>query len=145
MKKLGIAMIGCGFMGKTHSNAWKKLNFFFDPGAKAEMLVACARSESAGQNAVTKWGWQTSATDYKEVLKRDDVDIVDIGTPNNTHAEMWRFSMEWIEADEGLVYGCRVVIAQLRKIKLAQVAVDLVGVAALATLREVVVYDVRPP
>ena len=83
-KKVNVAMIGAQFMGKTHSNAWRKVGFFFDLPAEPVLKVLCGKTPDDMANA-EKWGWEETSKDYKEVVNRPDVDIVDICTPNFLH------------------------------------------------------------
>ncbi|WP_347109443.1 Gfo/Idh/MocA family oxidoreductase [Paenarthrobacter sp. S56] len=88
MKKLRVAMIGYGFMGAAHSQGWRTAPRVFDLPAEAEMAVIVGRDAAAVKAAAAKWGWTESATDWREVIARDDVDIVDIVTPGDSHAEI---------------------------------------------------------
>jgi predicted dehydrogenase len=88
MKKLNVALIGYGFMGRTHSNAFRKVNNFFDLDYEPVMKVVCARDEAKVQAFAKKWGWESSECDWRKIIERDDVDLIDIGSPNNTHAEI---------------------------------------------------------
>ncbi|SFT77781.1 Gfo/Idh/MocA family protein [Arthrobacter sp. ov118] len=84
---LGVAMIGYAFMGKAHSNAWRNVGSFFDvPAFEQKVLVG----RDAGQvaEAAAKYGWAESATDWRSVLERDDIHIVDICAPGWMHAEI---------------------------------------------------------
>jgi predicted dehydrogenase len=84
---LGVAMIGYAFMGKAHSNAWRNVASYFDvPAFEQKVLVG----RDAGQVAAAaeKYGWAESATDWRSVLDRDDIDIVDICAPGWMHAEI---------------------------------------------------------
>jgi predicted dehydrogenase len=87
-RPLGIAMIGYAFMGTAHSQAWRNAHRFFDLPLKPAMNVLCGRSATAVQSAAEKLGWATWATDWRDVLDRDDVDVVDICTPGDSHAEI---------------------------------------------------------
>ena len=87
-KKLRVAMIGYGFMGAAHSQGWRVAPRFFDLPAHPSMDVVVGRDASAVAAAAEKWGWRESATDWREVIARDDIDIVDIVTPGDTHAEI---------------------------------------------------------
>lgn len=84
-KKLNVAMIGASFMGKTHSNAWRKVGMFFDLPVEPVMKVVCDKDEGLLNMAAEKYGWEEKSTDWKEVIKRDDIDVVDICTPNFLH------------------------------------------------------------
>ncbi|WP_082581899.1 Gfo/Idh/MocA family protein [Arthrobacter sp. Soil761] len=84
---LGVAAIGYAFMGKAHSNAWRNVASFFDVPA-FEQKVLVGRDATAVAEAATKYGWAESATDWREVIQRDDVHIIDICAPGWTHAEI---------------------------------------------------------
>jgi predicted dehydrogenase len=84
---LGVAAIGYAFMGKAHSNAWRNVASFFDVPA-FEQKVLVGRDASAVSEAAAKYGWAESATDWRSVIARDDIDIVDICAPGWMHAEI---------------------------------------------------------
>lgn len=86
-KKIGVALIGGGFMGKTHSNAYLKAAKFFDLPVEPEMRVFCS-ADANPQEMADRWGWKEVDADFRHVVERDDVDLVDICTPNNMHMEM---------------------------------------------------------
>jgi predicted dehydrogenase len=81
-------MIGYGFMGAAHSQGWRTAPRVFDLPAESEMAVVVGRNAEAVAAAAPKWGWAESATDWREVVARDDIDVVDIVTPGDTHAEI---------------------------------------------------------
>ncbi|RLP77068.1 gfo/Idh/MocA family oxidoreductase [Mycetocola tolaasinivorans] len=81
-------MIGAGFMGAAHSQGWRVAPRFFDLDATPEMAVLVGRDSERTAAAAEKWGWAESATDWREVITRDDIDIVDIVTPGDSHAEI---------------------------------------------------------
>jgi len=81
-------MIGYGFMGKAHSNAWRQAPHFFDLPANIEMHTICGRNLNALQAARAKFGWKYACTDWREVVNSPDIDIIDISTSNLTHAEI---------------------------------------------------------
>jgi predicted dehydrogenase len=83
--KLNIAMIGYQFMGKAHSNAWRQVGKFFDLAYEPVMKVICGRDEAAVEQAARKYGWEEFATDWEEVVRRKDIDVVDICAPGNLH------------------------------------------------------------
>ena len=85
---LRVAMIGYGFMGAAHSVGWRQAPHVFDLPAAVEMAVVVGRNPDAVAAAAEKWGWGESATDWREVIARDDIDIVDIVTPGDSHAEI---------------------------------------------------------
>lgn len=86
MKEMNVAIIGYKFMGKAHSNAWKNVTNFFDVPIKPVLKVACGRDEKAVKAFADNWGWEEVETDWKKVIERDDIDIVDISTPPALHA-----------------------------------------------------------
>src|SRR3954453_20229372 len=83
-----VAMVGYAFMGAAHSQAWRNAHRIFDLPAQPAMNVLCGRSESAVEAAAAKLGWGSWTTDWREVLERDDVQVVDICTPGDSHAEI---------------------------------------------------------
>lgn len=85
---LRVAMIGYGFMGKVHSHAWRSVNRFFPDAPQVEMSVICGRNAIALEEAKNTFGWQDSETDWKKVIARSDIDIVDICTAGDTHEEI---------------------------------------------------------
>jgi len=86
MKEMNVAIIGSKFMGKAHSNAWKNVANFFDVPIKPVMKVACGRDVESLQVFADNWGWEEIETDWKKVIEREDIDIVDICAPPNLHA-----------------------------------------------------------
>lgn len=88
-KPLNIGLVGYGFMGRTHSNGYKRVNDFFPDVEYQPVLKAiCARNEERAQAFADQWGFESVETDWKALVARDDIDAVDICTPNNTHAEI---------------------------------------------------------
>jgi len=85
MRKLNIALIGYGFMGRAHSNAWRQVGSFFDVPCEPVLKVICGRNESELIKAANKFGWQEHSTSWEEVVGREDIDVVDICTPGNMH------------------------------------------------------------
>jgi predicted dehydrogenase len=87
-KELNIGLIGYGFMGRTHSNAYRKVSNFFDVPLKPVLKAVCGRDEGAAKKFAEKWGYESVETDWRKVIERKDIDAVDICTPNNTHKEI---------------------------------------------------------
>ncbi len=87
-KKLNIGLIGYGFMGRAHSNAYRKVNQFFDLGYEPVLKAVCARNEAKVRPFAEKWGWESVETDWRALVARDDIDVIDIGSPNNTHRDI---------------------------------------------------------
>ncbi|PLC13555.1 dehydrogenase [Kocuria flava] len=81
-------MIGCGFMGAAHSQGWRTAHRAFRLPLAPEMSVVVGRRAEAAAEAAAAWGWAGSSTDWRAVLERPDVDLVDIVTPGDTHAEI---------------------------------------------------------
>lgn len=95
MKELNVGIVGYKFMGKAHSNAWKNVPLFFGGDVKPVMKAACGRHEEPLKEFADKWGWQDIETDWKKLVSRDDVDIVDVSVPQWLHYEV---AMEAIKA-----------------------------------------------
>ncbi len=87
-KTLRVGMVGYGFMGKAHSNAWRQAPRFFPLKAHVELHTICGRSTAGVQAARLQLGWQNSATDWRDVVESPLIDVVDINTPNDSHAEI---------------------------------------------------------
>ncbi|QDV38021.1 Gfo/Idh/MocA family protein [Tautonia plasticadhaerens] len=85
---LRIGIIGYGFMGRTHSNAYKQVPQFFDPPLRPVLKAVCGRDEANAKAFAERWGYESIETDWRKLIDRDDIDAVDICTPNNTHAEI---------------------------------------------------------
>jgi len=85
---LGVGMIGYAFMGAAHSQGWRVAPRFFDLALSPEMTVVAGRNGPAVKAAAHKLGWSDYDTDWRRVLDRDDVDLVDICTPGDSHAEI---------------------------------------------------------
>jgi len=87
-KKLNVALIGCGFMGRTHSNAYLKVNRFFDLEYQPVLRCMCDLNEEKLKKFAENWGWETTETDWRKLLDRDDIDAIDVVSPNNTHRDI---------------------------------------------------------
>ena len=87
-KTLRVGMIGYNFMGKAHSNAWRQVNRFFELPAQVELDTVCGRNSKAVEKAARTFGWARSATDWRAVVEDPNLDIIDITTPNDTHAQI---------------------------------------------------------
>lgn len=81
-------MIGYRFMGKAHSNGWRQAPRFFPLKANVEMHTICGRDPAGVEDARVQLGWQRTSTDWREVVESPDIDVVDINTPNDSHAEI---------------------------------------------------------
>jgi predicted dehydrogenase len=87
-KPLNIGMIGYGFMGRAHSNGYRKVNNFFDLQFRPVLKAACARDVDKVKAFAATWGYESTETDWRKLIARKDIDCIDICTPNNTHAEI---------------------------------------------------------
>ena len=83
---LNVAMIGQGFMGRSHSNAWGQVNRFFNPPMNAVMHTVYGMAAENPQVFAEKWGWQHASTDWESLVKSPEIGLVDIVTPNFMHA-----------------------------------------------------------
>ncbi|QNE16742.1 Gfo/Idh/MocA family oxidoreductase [Kribbella qitaiheensis] len=88
MTNLGIGLIGYAFMGAAHSQAWRNAPRFFDLPLHPDLNVLCGRNAEAVQAAATKLGWTETETDWRKLLGRDDIQLVDVCTPGDSHAEI---------------------------------------------------------
>jgi predicted dehydrogenase len=88
MKKLNVGIIGYGFMGRAHTNGFAKVNHFFDLQHQIVLKAACARDGGKVKAFASRWGYESVETDWRKLIQRDDIDLIDIATPNNTHAEI---------------------------------------------------------
>ena len=88
-KILRIGLVGYGFMGRTHSNAYNRIsNFFPDLEYQPVLKAVCARNEERVKAFADQWGYESIETDWRKLIARDDIDAIDICTPNNMHAEI---------------------------------------------------------
>jgi predicted dehydrogenase len=88
MKRLNVAIIGHNFMGKAHSNAWRQASRFFDLPAEPVLKVACGRHAEPLKQFAGRWGWEAIETDWRRVVDRKDVDVIDIAVPTHLHREI---------------------------------------------------------
>lgn len=87
-KPLNIGLVGYGFMGRTHSNAYKRVNDFFDLEYRPVLKSVCGRDEEKAKAFADNWQYESVETDWQRLIDREDIDAIDICTPNNTHAEI---------------------------------------------------------
>jgi predicted dehydrogenase len=93
-KSLNVCMIGYRFMGRAHSNAYLKVDKFFDVPIKPVMHTVVGRKADDVSAFASRWGWRTSSTDWKAAVSNPEVDFVDVGTPNNQHRDMTIAALE---------------------------------------------------
>lgn len=87
-KPLNIGLVGYGFMGRTHSNAYKRVNDFFEREYRPVLKAVCGRDAEKAQAFASQWQYESVETDWQKLIAREDIDAIDICTPNNTHAEI---------------------------------------------------------
>lgn len=85
-RELNIAMVGDGFIGRAHSNAFHQVTRFFDVPFHLRTKVVCARDQARLQAFASQWGWEETCSDWQAVVSRPDIDVVDIAVPNALHA-----------------------------------------------------------
>ena len=87
-KNLNIGLVGYGFMGRTHSNAFLQAPRFFDVPYQPVLKAVCARNAERVKEFAGNWGYQSVETDWRALVQRSDIDLIDIASPNDTHAEI---------------------------------------------------------
>src|ERR1700722_13601561 len=87
-KILNIGMVGYGFMGRTHSNAFLQAGRFFDLEYQPVLKAVCARKAARAEAFARNWGYESIETDWRRLVERADIDLIDIASPNDTHAEI---------------------------------------------------------
>jgi predicted dehydrogenase len=87
-KKLRVGLVGCGFMGRIHSNAFGKVNRFFELEYEPILTAVCARNSASAEAFAENWGFPSVETDWRKLVARRDIDLIDIASPNDTHAEI---------------------------------------------------------
>jgi len=87
-KPLNIGMIGYGFMGRAHSNAYRQVSQFYKHEHRPVLKACCARNEEKIKAFAENWGYESYETDWHRLIERKDIDVIDIGSPNNTHREI---------------------------------------------------------
>lgn len=87
-KELRVGMVGYAFMGAAHSQAWRTVNRVFDLPARARMALICGRDTTKVADAADRLGWDAYTTDWRDLITRDDIDVIDVCTPGDSHAEI---------------------------------------------------------
>ena len=158
-RTLGVGMVGYAFMGAAHSQAWRSAPRFFDLPARLRMSVLAGRDEARLKAAADKYGWESVETDWARLIDRSDVDIVDICTPGDTHAEIAIAALEAgkhvlcekplansVEEAEAMAQAARGVGDRgvramcgftYRRVPAARLMADLVAEGAIGTLRHI--------
>ena len=133
MKPLRVALIGYGFMGRAHSNAYLSVNQFFDLPYRPVLDTVVGRNEEKVTQFAHKWGYQKFETDWRKAIDDPEIDVVDIVTPNDSHAEIARAA-----ADAGKMILCEKPLAR----NLGE-ATQMVERARNAGVRTMVWYNYR--
>jgi len=87
-KKINVGLVGYQFMGKAHSHAWRNVSMFYKTETVPVMKTICGRTEKAVAEAARRYGWESYETSWEKLIERDDIDLIDIATPNVTHKEI---------------------------------------------------------
>src|SRR5256714_394464 len=88
MKPLNIGLVGYGFMGRAHSNAFRKVSNFFDLEYKPVLKAICGRDAAKLKAFANRWGYETCETEWRKLIARDDIDLIDIACPNDMHKDI---------------------------------------------------------
>src|SRR4051794_17130709 len=88
MRDLRVALLGQGFMGKAHSNAFAQVAHFYDPPFRIRRALLCGRDAASLASMAARWEWEETSTDWRTAMERKDIDLVDIALPNHLHAEV---------------------------------------------------------
>ena len=88
MQELRVGLIGCGFMGRTHSNAYRRLNNFFSVQHQPVLQAACGRDRARTEAFARIWGYARVETDWRRLIEAKDIDLIDICVPNVAHKEI---------------------------------------------------------
>jgi hypothetical protein len=81
--RVNIGLVGCGYMSRAHSNAFAKVNQFFDLDTRPILKAACARNPEAAEASARNWGYESFETDWRALLRRPDIDLIDIASPTD--------------------------------------------------------------
>ena len=133
---LGVGMVGYAFMGAAHSHAWRTVGRVFDLPLDVRMAVLCGRNREAAAAAATKLGWDSVETDWKAMLARNDVHLVDICTPGSSHADIATAALE-----AGKHVLCEKPLANT--VAEARAMVDAAGSAKSRGVRSMVGFNYR--
>ena len=87
-RPLRIGLVGYGFMGRAHSNAYKRVGDFFDLEYRPVLQAVCGRDQTKVSQFAARWRFESMETDWKRLVERQDIDLIDIASPNDTHAQI---------------------------------------------------------
>jgi len=132
-KPLNIGLIGCGFMGRTHSNAYRQAGVFFDLAQQPVLKAVCARTPETVSAFAEQWGYESTETDWRQMIARDDIDIIDIATPNDSHHEI-----ALAAAQAGKMVMCEKPLGRS-----AEESLEMVAAVEAANVQNMVWYNYR--
>ena len=157
--ELGIGMVGYAFMGRAHSQAWRTVGRFFDLPFTPRLAAICGRDRARVAAAADRLGWAAWETDWKRLVDRDDVDLVDVCTPGSSHAEISIAALEAgkhvlcekplantvdearamaAAADRAAAKGVRAMVGfNFRRVPAVALARELIAAGRLGTIRHV--------
>ncbi|NRA76536.1 MAG: Gfo/Idh/MocA family oxidoreductase [Planctomycetes bacterium] len=124
MKELRIGMIGYGFMGKAHSNAYQKVNRFFDLETKPVLQALCARDKENASSFASNWGYASVESDWRALIERDDIDAIDICVPNHLHHDIAIAAAEagkWVLCEKPLAMNVNEAVEMTEAVEAAGV------------------------
>lgn len=133
MKTLNVGLIGYGFMGRAHSNAYRKVGNFFDLEYRPVLKAACGRTAEKTKAFADRWGYESVETDWKKLINRKDIDLVDICAPNHVHREI-----AIAAARAGKMILCEKPLAMN-----AAEGIDMVNAVEAANVSNMVSYNYR--
>ena len=133
---IGIGLVGSSFMGRTHSQAWRNVAAFFDLPTRPVMVALAGRDPQRTAAAAAAMGWAEAHTDWRVLLDRDDIDIIDICTPGDSHAEI---AVAALEAGKHVI--CEKPLANT--VEEAQTMAAAAAKAAVAGIRSMVAFNYR--
>ncbi|GAA4982338.1 Gfo/Idh/MocA family oxidoreductase [Kineococcus glutinatus] len=133
---LGVALVGHSFMGAVHSHAWRTVDHVGSPALRTRRAVLVGRDATRTAEAAELFGWESSSTDWREVLTRDDVHVVDVCTPGDSHAEI---AIAALEAGKHVV--CEKPLATT--VEEAERMAAAAGAAAARGVRSMVAFNYR--
>lgn len=135
-RTIGVGMVGYAFMGQAHSQGWRTTGRAFDLPLQPRMTAICGRNAEAVAAAATRFGWESSETDWRALVARDDIGIVDICTPGSSHAEI---AIGALEAGKSVI--CEKPLANT--VEEARAMVEAAAAAAPSGARAMVAFNYR--
>jgi len=122
---LRVGLVGAGFMGRTHTNAYRQVRRFFPQETPPTLVAVCSRDEAKARDFAAQWGFESFETDWRKLVDRDDIDLIDIASPNDTHAEI-----AMAAARAGKMVACEKPLGRtLAEARQMAEAVDRAGIA----------------